>query len=155
MNKHFLLGPHNVTFKSFRQHLRLAELSALAVESKISGRQQMIIDDEDDNLMCSGAVVNNLWSSICDVNGCLEAITNNQTLFVSQPGGMSGPLPSISSSAIAGIQLPDKFKLISIPWKSEHQAFEVSNFDVISSSMIDVYLFNRYSIHRFIFLKNI
>lgn len=123
-----LIGPHNATFRNFRQHLRLTELAGLAVEPKNLGRQQMIIDDEDCGILGSGAVVNNLWSSICDVNGCLEAITNNQTSFVSQAGGMSGPLPSISSSAIAGIQLPEKFKVISIPWKSEHMSFDVSLF---------------------------
>lgn len=82
----------------------------------------MMVDDEEG----PPSTVNNLWSSICDVNACLEAITNHQSLFVSHPGGMSGPLPSPSTSAIAGIQPPEKFKVLNIPSKSEHLAFDVS-----------------------------
>ncbi len=84
----------------------------------------MVIDDEDSG-HASGAATNNLWSSICDVNACLEAITN-QSSFVSQFGGMSGPLPSASSTAIAVVQQTDKFRVVSIPWKAEHINFDVS-----------------------------
>ena len=112
-----------MAFRSLRHFLRLTDLTALAVEPKMSGRQQMVIDDED-NLLHHGAATNNLWASICDVNACLEAVTSQST-FMSQFGGMSGPLPSIGSSAIAVVQQPDKFRVLSIPWKSEFVNFEV------------------------------
>lgn len=132
-SRNLIFGPYNTCFRSLRQHLKLTELTGLLNDNKNNRPSHMM--DDDDNSTASKSFGSNLWSSVCDVNACLEALTNgnqngNDFDFDSE-SVYYGALPTTPSSAIAAVQLSEKFHVINIPSKTEHVGFEVSTSALI------------------------
>ena len=101
-----ILGPYNCSFKSLRIHIQLAKLNPLQI------------------------LINNYWSSICDVGACIETSipTCSPTGYALDVASIDGndifPLP-IPHESTATILHVDKFHFISIPISNENQPPEV------------------------------
>jgi hypothetical protein len=104
-----LSGPYNASYRNLKNHLRLADLQQLAVGV--------------DGPMESSA---NCWSSLCDVNACLDAVLTSSSPAGYAVDALAGRslLPSPPGTT-AVISSPERFHTVSIPFKQEFLAYEV------------------------------
>lgn len=117
-------GPHNVNYRNLKHHLRLVDLASLMGPSASSTASISSIPNLE--------ATSNQWSSLCDVNTCLDLAGTNASALASGErlaststvGQAVYELPS-PHAATATLQPVDKFKALVVPVKSEFAQLEV------------------------------
>lgn len=103
------VAPLNANYKNLTSHVKHAELGALLEGSG------------------SGSGVNS-WNVICDVNQCLaDSASLALEHHPMHNKGVVFDLPA-PQAVMAGLLPPEKFRVASVPVRSEHVSFEVSFF---------------------------
>jgi hypothetical protein len=117
------IGPYNTNYRNLRQHLRLADLSGLLASNLSAVSSVNGVD----------TTAASHWTALCDVNACLDVSNTNSTAMERTNNGSVFELP-VPLSATAVMQVPEKFRVVVVPVKSEHIPLEVTNDRAIMSS---------------------
>jgi hypothetical protein len=137
-SRNLSFGPHNAAFRSLGYHLKLAMLTELLSlnHSRWDAETSKCNFEKDEKHIPSSASTNS-WSLICDVNACLEvskSYSNGGLGVICESALNVGfPVPSITTAII---QTPDKFRVLSIPLRTEHLSID-HHILGIPSSYID------------------
>lgn len=108
--RNLTIGPHNACYRNLKHHIRLADLPALLTQTSSTGG-------------ASVETARNVWSSLCDVNSCIELVGATSEKNNTSTGVIFDLPKPHSSTAI--LQPAEQFHSLVVPFKAELANLEV------------------------------